>query len=199
MNDTSSAAGNAASAASTSSTLDGASLLTTVHLIWLAVFAVVVLLGILYGARLKHRRRHAERRVADHAREAGVEPQPTAEEAPVPSVSAASPAPLAFIDQPTPAVAPPTPAPSIATDADDPANGPVTQLKGLGPKVAARLAELGITSVGQVAALDDDAAYALDAELGAFRGRLERDRWVEQARFLAAGDRAGFEAVFGRL
>ena len=75
----------------------------------------------------------------------------------------------------------------------------MTLLKGLGPKVAARLAELGITSVGQIAALSDDEAERLDAQLGAFSGRLARDRWIEQARFLAAGDRAGFEAVFGRL
>lgn len=185
MNDTSSAAGNAASAASTSSTLDSASLLTTVHLVWLAIFAVVVLLGILYGARLKHRRTRAEHQVEQHAREAGIEAQPVAAETPAPP-------------SPEPATAPPAPAAAPA-DPNDPANGPVTQLKGLGPKVAARLAELGITTVGQVAALDDDDARALDAQLGAFRGRLERDRWVEQARFLAAGDRAGFEAVFGKL
>ena len=80
-----------------------------------------------------------------------------------------------------------------------PADGPATQLKGLGPKVATRLAELGITTVGQIAALDADQAQALDGRLGPFAGRLHRDRWVEQARFLAAGDVRGFEAVFGRL
>jgi len=80
-----------------------------------------------------------------------------------------------------------------------PGDGPVTQLKGLGPKVAARLAELGVTTVSQVAALDADQAADLDARLGPFTGRLHRDRWVEQARFLAAGDRVGFEAVFGKL
>jgi predicted flap endonuclease-1-like 5' DNA nuclease len=72
-------------------------------------------------------------------------------------------------------------------------------LKGLGPRAAARLAELGVTRLSQLAQLDEDAAERLDAELGPFRGRLTRDRWVEQARFLAAGDRAGFEAVFGKL
>lgn len=83
--------------------------------------------------------------------------------------------------------------------APSPADGPVTQLKGLGPKVTARLAELGVTTVGQIAALDADQAHDLDGRLGPFAGRLHRDRWVEQARFLAAGDRAGFEAVFGKL
>lgn len=90
------------------------------------------------------------------------------------------------------------PAPA-ATGAPSPADGPVTQLKGLGPKVAARLGELGITTVGQIAALDADQAQVLDGRLGPFAGRLHRDRWIEQARFLAAGDRAGFEAVFGKL
>ena len=80
-----------------------------------------------------------------------------------------------------------------------PADGPVTQLKGLGPKVATRLGELGITTVGRMAALTDDEAQALDAQLGPFMGRMGRDRWQEQARFLAAGDVKGFEAVFGRL
>jgi predicted flap endonuclease-1-like 5' DNA nuclease len=72
-------------------------------------------------------------------------------------------------------------------------------LKGLGPKVAARLGESGITTVRHLAALDDDEAARLDAQLGSFSGRMSRDRWLEQARFLAAGDKAGFEAVFGRL
>ena len=56
-----------------------------------------------------------------------------------------------------------------------------------------------MTTVGQLAALDQAEAEALDARLGPFTGRMNRDRWLEQARFLAAGDRAGFEAVFGKL
>jgi hypothetical protein len=35
--------------------------------------------------------------------------------------------------------------------------------------------------------------------MGAFRGRIERDRVVEQARYLARGDRDGYEATFGKL
>ena len=35
--------------------------------------------------------------------------------------------------------------------------------------------------------------------MGAFKGRITRDRWVEQARYLAAGDIAGFEVTFGKL
>lgn len=177
MNQTS-ASGNSSSAFG-----DATSVLTTVHLVWIVVLALLVIAGILYGMRVKRRRVHAERQVVEHAREAGIEPQPAA-----PDEAASPPPPF------------PPPAPVEAVESSGgPADGPVTQLKGLGPKVAARLAELGVTTVGQIAALDHDAGQRLDAQLGAFQGRLERDRWIEQARFLAAGDRAGFEAVFGKL
>jgi predicted flap endonuclease-1-like 5' DNA nuclease len=83
--------------------------------------------------------------------------------------------------------------------AGDPAAGPLTQLKGLGPKVQALLAARGIATVGDLARLSDAEAAALDADLGPFAGRMARDRWLDQARLLAAGDRAGFEAQFGRL
>ena len=85
-------------------------------------------------------------------------------------------------------------APAAAT-----ASNSITQLKGLGPKIATRLGELGITTVDQLAWLDDQEAAELDTKLGAFQGRMERDRWREQARFLAQGDRAGYEAQFGKL
>jgi predicted flap endonuclease-1-like 5' DNA nuclease len=99
-----------------------------------------------------------------------------------------------FDASPATELAPPAPVPAT-TYADE----LVTQLKGLGPKVAARLAELGVTTIGQMAALNDTQAESIDAQLGAFTGRMGRDRWIEQARLLAAGDRAGFEAVFGKL
>lgn len=75
----------------------------------------------------------------------------------------------------------------------------IDQIKGLGPKVKTRLAELGITEVSDLASLSDADAAALDAQLGPFAGRMGRDRWREQARLLAAGDRAGFEQAFGKL
>ncbi len=72
-------------------------------------------------------------------------------------------------------------------------------LKGLGPKAAIRLAELGIASIDQLAALSPERISAIDAEMGNFSGRIARDRWVEQARLLAAGDLTGFEKAFGKL
>ena len=75
----------------------------------------------------------------------------------------------------------------------------LTRLKGVGPKLAAMLNEQGITRYEQLASMDDAQLAALDARLGTFKGRLARDRVPEQARYLASGDTAGFEATFGKL
>ena len=83
-----------------------------------------------------------------------------------------------------------------------PADGPpdnLQTLKGVGPKLASQLHAAGITRFEQIAGLSPTEAATLDAKMGAFRGRLERDRVVEQARFLARGDRDGYEAIFGKL
>lgn len=73
------------------------------------------------------------------------------------------------------------------------------RMKGVGPKLAGLLASRGITRYEQIAALTAEEVDRLDAELGAFKGRLTRDRIVEQASYLARGDQAGYEAAFGRL
>ena len=193
---------------------DGTSVITTMHFAILAVLAIVALLAIVYGIRQKSRRRQADREVAAHNDlvEAKAEPiventaaagEPIATPPPAPvAAPVATPTPLD--DEPIAAAAPLAASPAseaAVAPASQAGHGdaPVTILKGLGPKVAARLSDSGITTVRDLAALDDDAAARLDAQLGAFAGRMSRDRWLEQARFLAAGDTAGFEAVFGRL
>lgn len=75
----------------------------------------------------------------------------------------------------------------------------LTRMKGLGPKLRDRLAELGVTRFDQIAAWDDADIDRIDGELGRFAGRTRRDDWVEQAAFLAADDRIGYEARFGAL
>lgn len=219
MNDTASA-GGASGASLIPSTTDA---FTAAHLAIIAIFAVLTIVAIIWGMRLKSRRKTAERDIAAHneevVRTAEPTPAPTpravAEEPPAPASVAArepvrettaedAPATDPFADEPIAASAPLDAAPaqeaaSQPAASADPADAPVSTLKGLGPKLATRLGELGITTVGQVAALSADDAAALDAQLGPFAGRIERDRWIEQARFLAAGDTAGFERVFGRL
>lgn len=76
---------------------------------------------------------------------------------------------------------------------------PLTRMKGLGPKAEALLNGMGITRYDQIAAWTDADMQRVDAQMGAFQGRITRDRWVEQARYLAADDIAGFEENFGKL
>ncbi len=95
------------------------------------------------------------------------------------------------------AVAPPAltiEMPELAGEHDD-----LRRIKGLGPKVAAQLAELGIARFDQLAALDPEAQAKLDSQLGPFAGRMARDRWIEQADLLARNDIAAFEAQFGKI
>lgn len=105
-----------------------------------------------------------------------VKPEP--EPAPVPAPA------------PTP---PPVAAPAPAASADD-----LTRIKGLGPKIAALLNELGVTSYAQIAGWSAEDAAAIDAQLGRFSGRISRDQWIAQAQLLAAGDEAGFVKKFGQ-
>lgn len=80
-----------------------------------------------------------------------------------------------------------------------PAGDDLTRIKGLGPKLATRLAELGVTTFARIAAWDLAELARIDSQLGPFAGRPARDKWVEQSKFLATGDVAGFEAQFGKL
>ena len=73
------------------------------------------------------------------------------------------------------------------------------KLKGVGPKLAAMLNAMGLTRYEQIASLSPGQVEAIDAELGAFRGRMTRDRIVEQAHYLARGDTDGYRATFGAL
>jgi len=75
----------------------------------------------------------------------------------------------------------------------------LARIKGLGPKLQALLPTLGVTSLAQIAAWTEADIDRIDAQLGTFAGRIRRDNWVAQAKFLAAGDQAGFEAKFGKL
>lgn len=103
--------------------------------------------------------------------------------------------------------APPTAVPPVTSDQvavprpvpEAGAGDDLTRMKGVGPKVSAMLADLGITRFDQIAAWTADDIAAIDAKLGAFQGRIVRDGWTEQARFLATDDIAGFEAKFGKV
>lgn len=84
--------------------------------------------------------------------------------------------------------------PAALEEGDD-----LTRIKGLGPKISAALRALGVTRYAEIAAWTDADVARIDAQLGAFAGRATRDNWIEQARLLAGGDTAAYEAKFGKL
>lgn len=86
------------------------------------------------------------------------------------------------------------PLPASQGDPDD-----LQLLKGVGPKLAAMLNAIGLTRFDQLASLSPDQVEAIDAGLGAFRGRLTRDRVVEQAHYLARHDTDSYRQTFGAL
>ena len=116
-------------------------------------------------------------------------PEPRAEPAPEPAPKPA-PEPVA---QPEPApTATPAPAPAPSSEADD-----LRKIKGLGPKLVALLKEQGITSFAQIAQWSDEDVARIDATLGRFAGRIERDQWVAQAKLLVTGESSEFSQKFG--
>jgi predicted flap endonuclease-1-like 5' DNA nuclease len=104
-----------------------------------------------------------------------------------------APVPVAAPAPPPPAPAP-EPQPAPAAKADN-----LQLLKGVGPKMAALLNGLGVTRFQQIADWTDADVAAIDPQLGAFQGRIARDAIVDQAGYLARGDKAGFEAKYGAL
>ncbi|ATY33685.1 hypothetical protein [Sphingomonas psychrotolerans] len=199
---------------------DGAPVWLTLSFVLIGVGILAALFVLAWGTRLAKRRQQARQQLEARGEvHQSSEPAPPVRPVAAPPV-APSPPPIA--DTPVVATAPqpdPEPAPladepiaaaapldasPAALAASDPAPAPssaddLTRMKGVGPKLAERLNALGVTSFARIAALSPAEAEALDAQLGTFQGRIHRDRWIEQAGFLARGDQAGYEAVFGKL
>jgi large subunit ribosomal protein L21 len=92
---------------------------------------------------------------------------PRTGETPAPAQSAAA-------TKPAPAKAAP------AAGGDD-----LTKLSGVGPKLAEKLQAAGVTSFAQIAGWTEEDVAKMDETLS-FKGRIEREGWVEQAKALAA-------------
>ncbi|QND52693.1 NADH-quinone oxidoreductase subunit E [Phyllobacterium sp. 628] len=70
-------------------------------------------------------------------------------------------------------------------------------ISGVGPKIAGILNELGIYTYAQVASWKKAEREWVDGYLN-FKGRIERDDWVKQAKALAKGGEAEYIKVFGK-
>ncbi len=70
-------------------------------------------------------------------------------------------------------------------------------IAGVGPKIAGILHELGIYTYAQVASWKKAEREWVDGYLN-FKGRIERDDWVKQAKALAKGGEAEYIKVFGK-
>ena len=122
-----------------------------------------------------------------------------AEEQPISGTVAAEPAPKAAVR----AEAAPAAKPAL-TDKNRPAGiekpaapDDLKMISGVGPKIEATLNELGIFTFAQVAGWKKAEREWVDGYLN-FRGRIERDDWVKQAKALAKGGEAEYIKVFGK-
>lgn len=81
------------------------------------------------------------------------------------------------------AAAPKKAAPKKAakTDGDD-----LSQISGVGPVIVKKLHALGVTTFAQIAAWTPEDVAEMDEKLS-FKGRIDRDNWLEQAKELNKG------------
>lgn len=70
-------------------------------------------------------------------------------------------------------------------------------ISGVGPKIEGTLHELGIYTFAQVASWKKAEREWVDGYLN-FKGRIERDDWIKQAKALAKGGEAEYIKVFGK-
>lgn len=111
------------------------------------------------------------------------EPAPVVEAAPVEAVPA-EPAPAAEaapVEAAPAEAAPAADAAPAAAEADD-----LSRISGVGPVLSGKLAELGYTTLSQIAALTPEQVADIDEKLS-FKGRIDREDWIAQAKGLLAG------------
>ncbi len=70
------------------------------------------------------------------------------------------------------------------------------RISGIGPKLEKTLQDLGFFHYDQIAAWDPMEVDWINEHLR-FRGRVEREQWIEQARLLAEGQEERFAQVYG--
>ncbi len=127
-------------------------------------------------------------------------PKPAPAAKPATTAAAATPTPKPRVRKPA-ATTPPPPAPggkpNIPAASGDPDN--LRLIKGVGPKLNSLLNNLGVTRFDQIATWKEAEIAEVDQYLESFSGRITRDAWIDQAKYLAKDDIAGFEKKYGKL
>jgi large subunit ribosomal protein L21 len=72
---------------------------------------------------------------------------------------------------------------SLADTGVDGVGDNLTEINGIGPVIEEKLKDLGITTFAQIAELDQARTDEINEQLS-FKGRIEREQWVEQAQKL---------------
>ena len=115
-----------------------------------------------------------------------VAPKPAVQKPKATPAAAPKPAPQPAAPEPkTPPAAAPTAEAAASDERDD-----LTKLKGVGRVLAAKLHASGVYTFAQIAAWGPEDVAAMDDKLS-FKGRIDRDGWVEQAKSLAAESSKG--------
>jgi predicted flap endonuclease-1-like 5' DNA nuclease len=123
-------------------------------------------------------------------------PEPQAAPAAAPEAKAET------VATPQPAVAEPV-APAEATaaprmlDAPEGTADDLKLIKGVGPKLEEKLNTMGVWHFSQIAAWTPEQVAWVDDSLN-FRGRIERDDWIGQAKILASGGTTEFAQRSGK-
>ncbi len=112
--------------------------------------------------------------------------------APPAAAPAAAPPPAAEKKEPPPAAVAPAAAPVETAPVlhAAPKDGKADELEliwGVGPKLRELLNKMGVWHFDQVASWTEKEVRWVDARLEDFRGRIERDDWIEQSKKLASG------------
>jgi predicted flap endonuclease-1-like 5' DNA nuclease len=106
--------------------------------------------------------------------------------APTPAAAPAAPAPATAAVAPQPAAAPRADGPLRLTAPRDGKADDLKRIEGIGPALEALLNGLGIWHFDQIAGWTEADVAWVDRQMGRFKGRIARDRWVAQAKMIAS-------------
>ncbi|MEO1197575.1 MAG: 50S ribosomal protein L21 [Pseudomonadota bacterium] len=150
---------------------------------------------------VKRRRKHSSKRTKGHrqqltlvrvtdilekdADKSGVKAAVGAGSVAAVAVAAAKPAGKAAPKAEAPKAEAPNAAPKKAAPKADAGADDLKKLSGVGPALEKKLHGFGVTTFAQIAAWGPDEIADFDDKLS-FKGRIERDGWVDQAKTLAA-------------